>query len=690
MTTTIEISSILPWSEPKRVQTARGPRILRKAQPTDEFRDHYRGNKEAFKEAGVSWSKDRSGNWEVCWWAPIPPEVIEKERAQIEASKATDAAVEIPKPTGLEYLGYQKAGIAFAAKAFANGRDGVLIGDEMGLGKTIQAIGIINNDPKIHRVLVICPATLKINWYREMKKWLVRPLSIGIADSKCFPTTDVVIINYDIVTKYEKRLSYFWDLMIVDECHWLKNPKAQRSQAILGHRSRKKEECSSGIPAKRKVFLTGTPICNRPIEIWPLLNALDRQTFGNFMGFARRYCNATRNSFGWDFKGASNLEELQERLRATIMVRRLKKDVLKELPPKRRQVIELPADGLEGLVHDQAASFERWQDKLAEYKAKVELAKASDDPNDYAEAVANLKAGMKAAFEDGAKKAHEIALAKVPFVIQHVREQIEDGEKVIVFAHHLDVIEKIRSSLELEGAVKVTGEVKYEDRQAAVDRFQKDPTCKVFVGGIHAAGVGLTLTASTHVVFAELDWVPGNMSQCEDRAHRIGQTDSVLVQHLVLEGSLDARIARVLVQKQEIIDRALDRKFEPTKVETGKPITQITITEAAKSEPIVPVEGESMTVEHIQAEAPKFTKEQVEAIHHGLQMLAGVCDGAAQLDNCGFNKFDTTIGKSLAYQGYITPKQAVIGRRLVQKYQRQLPLPLLERAGIKPKKDREV
>jgi hypothetical protein len=204
------------------------------------------------------------------------------------------------------------------------------------------------------------------------------------------------------------------------------------------------------------------------------------------------------------------------------------------------------------------------------------------------------------------------------------------------------------------------------DRDAAVTRFQTDPACMLFVGGIHAAGVGLTLTASAHVVFAELDWVPGNVTQAEDRTHRIGQTNAVLVQHLVLEGSLDARMVHILVDKQRVIDEALDKIHQ--------------------AEPVVPARDrkpaatESATRKSLDAEAERMTPERIAAIHQGLQILAGMCDGAHELDGAGFSRLDVLIGHSLAEAGSLTPRQAALGAKLVNKYRRQLPADLLARA----------
>lgn len=156
--------------------------------------------------------------------------VAERMRRSLEESRATDSAKPIPCPPGLSYLPYQRGGIAYAME-----RQSVLIGDEMGLGKTIQGIGIINADPDARSALVICPASLKLNWAKELAKWLVRPFTIGVADGKTFPATDIVIINYENVAKHRATIdAREWDCLIVDECHYLKNPKAQRTQAVLG------------------------------------------------------------------------------------------------------------------------------------------------------------------------------------------------------------------------------------------------------------------------------------------------------------------------------------------------------------------------------------------------------------------------------------------------------------------------
>lgn len=655
--TTIKIEDLCDWSAPKRVQTRNGPRNLRTATAGDKFWAAWKTDKASLKDAGVSVSKSRSGAWEACWWLPLTTDERSEVESAIESSRATDADIEIPVPEGLSYLPYQRAGIAYAAS-----RPTVLIGDEMGLGKTIQAIGIWNSDASLETVLIVCPSSLRLNWAREFTKWSVRPVSIAVVQggkpsdwTSCgADAADVVIVNYDILKKHRAAVdARTWDLLVTDECHYLKNPKAIRTKAVLGD-----GKDFPAIAARRRAFLTGTPIVNRPVELFPLLGALDPDRLGrNFFAYAKKYCNATRNRFGWDFTGASNLDELQQLMRERFMVRRLKADVLTELPAKRRQVLEIPANGAAKAVKLEVEAFRRYEETLADLAAYCELAKAMGQ-DEYDEAVARYQAAQKVAFEEISAARREVAEAKVEKVIEHLEACLEEGNPIVVFAHHKSVISKIRDAF--PGSVGITGDTPLSDRQEAVDAFQEGRS-NLFVGNIQAAGVGITLVRSSHVVFAELDWVPGNMSQAEDRCHRIGQTESVLVQHIVLEGSLDANMAQKLVAKQEVIDRALDRQ------------TSIDWESSPKEE----VATATVTVKQVEDVAAKLTDEQVAASHTCLRILARMCDGAQELDGMGFSKFDARVGHSLASQESLTKRQGVLAIKLANKYRRQLPAELL-------------
>ena len=508
----------LTWGETKELPDGR---TVRSATPTPEFWEVWRSHKDDLKALGYRVSKYQ-GKWQVSHWTT--PDAAEVE-ATVEASRATDATIDIPSPDGLEYLPFQRAGIAYAL-----GRDATLIADEMGLGKTIQAIGVINAT-RPETVLIVCPASLKLNWRNELQRWLVDERRIDIVNGggQVFPADpDVVVINYDVLAKHADALhGRTWGIVVLDESHYCKNPKTKRTKAALA------------ISAERKLVLTGTPIPNRPVEIQPIAGYLAPSRFGHFFKFAKRYCNAHQTRHGWDFLGASNLPELQEQLRSSIMVRRLKADVLNELPPKRRQVIVL--DGA---------------DYTEELRVQ-ELAEAESQTT-----------SPRIKFDELSGERHLMARAKVPAILDHLKNI---DHPVVVFAHHKDVITALASELD---CVTLTGDNTSEERQAAVESFQRGDV-DVFIGSLGAAGVGITLTRASHVIFAELDWVPGNLSQAEDRCHRIGQHDSVLVQHLVVDQSIDARQVELVVQKQGALDASLDTVAAPKAPAAPAPVVTL-------------------------------------------------------------------------------------------------------------------
>lgn len=493
-----------------------------------------------------------------------------------------------------------------------------------------------------------------------MRKWLVRRFAIGIADGKICPTPEegfgVTIINYDVVHKHASLKRVQWDIVIADESHNIKNLETIRGRCIVGDKN------EPGISGRRIVALTGTPILNRPGEIWSTLIWLDPDTWSNKRWyFLKRFCNGK-----WTGCNKDRMPELQEKLRTTIMIRRKKADVLKDLPPKFRHVITLEVSDNETkelIRREKELSGKR---DYSEIRAKIELAKASDNETEYRAAVDRLKSQVGGDIGELARIRKQVAIAKIPYVIDHLNDLVDSLGKVVVFAYHHEVILALHAAF--PDSVVFYGQTKLEDRQAAVDRFQNDPTCRLFVGSIGAAGVGITLTASSHVVFAEGDWVPGNVSQGEDRCHRIGQFDSVTVQHIVLDGSIDARMAQVVVDKQKRIDAALDDDID-------------------QSVPVVPEEAvdvpasRGMVRAQIAKQAEEITAEQCGAVLEGLKILAGLCDGARRVDGSGFSKIDSEIGHSLARNYRLTPKQAVLGRKICNKYRRQLPDGFIERMG---------
>lgn len=509
------------------------------------------------RRAGFAWDKQYR-MWKTGFAATAAPFAkTEKERAFIaakaaveqktyQASCATWSEFAVPLPPGVELKRFQKAGCEFMRD-----KASVLLADQMGLGKTVQAIGVYNmlsEGGKFEpRTLIVCPASLKRNWAKELSKWALKA-RFGIAEGNTMPNTPVVIVNYDIVNRHKALLhEVVWDLVILDECQYLKNNQAQRTQALYGYRFQ------PGLNAKRKLALTGTPILNRPIEIFSTLKFLQPENWRDKHEFAKRYCDATQTRFGWDYNGASNLEELQVRLRSSLMLRRLKKDVLRELPAKVRQVIEIDPDaaGRRVLQKEKALFGEVLSKQVKDTMTEQE----------YRELIRVMQGGQRVGFEEMSTVRRENAEAKIPAVTDHLKDCLEQEDKVVVFAHHKSVVQALAAEFGKE-AVVVDGDTPLEKRQQNVEAFQGNPKVRLFIGNIIAAGTGLTLTAASHVVFAELDWVPGNVTQAEDRCHRIGQTASVLVQHLVLAGSIDAVMAKAIVQKQDVIEQALDTNLD--------------------------------------------------------------------------------------------------------------------------------
>jgi SWI/SNF-related matrix-associated actin-dependent regulator 1 of chromatin subfamily A len=518
---------------------------------------------------------------------------IDEHEAALNASYAMSANVDIPVPdlyhpvtrVKLDYLPYQKAGILYAQD-----RKRLLIGDSPGLGKTIQAIGTINNHD-IQSGLIICPASLKLNWFREMNKWMYdKSLSIGVAYGNEIPTTDFVIANYDILKKNEKQLRREeWGIIVPDEAQYLANPESGRSQIVLGewvwdYRKKRHVPKVKPLNAWKWEFLTGTPMSKRPKDMWGIIRHCDPEGLGkDWLQFAYRFCDASEGMFGLEADGGSNLEELNERLRKTFMVRRIKAHVLKELPPKTRQVIVLPPEGLKKLIKSERDKF---TDALAmldavnlgeEYSQKTHITDL--DPalvldtmtrvlKDFdREGLDELDVGeVEPGFAAYSEARRELALSKVPMAVEHVKRLVEAGEKVIVFAIHKDVISRLREAFPPEMSARIVGGMTPKKVEAEKLRFQgnlddgilPDEECRIMFANLKAGGTGHTLTEATCVVFVEIWGVPSDMEQCEDRAHRYGQDKNVLVQYLVVDGTMDAHTIQTLINRIEIIEKAVD------------------------------------------------------------------------------------------------------------------------------------
>ena len=484
--------------------------------------------------------------------------VMRQHLELLRKSRATDAKINVPCPEGLAYLPYQKAGVAYAIN-----RKDTMIGDDMGLGKTVQALGFVNFiKPK--NVIVICPATLIFNWRNEAERWLMGDWDIVEIESKSdrVPEGDglFVIVNYEKLpgdSAFSASIvNRTWDVLIADEAHLLKNPESKRSQAVIGEEGlmRKSHRC---------LFLTGTPIENYPKEIWPLASAISPAKFGNWWEFAKRYCGAHKEERNgrqiWVTEGATHLAELQQRLRASFLVRRLKKDVLPELPPKRRQLIIL-RDNKHPWKND--PRFRRWQEAIdTDFNAKVAAIESARTEAEFIEAVAAMDKITGIPFEEISETRHLMGTAKLPACKKFLNDmRASTTDPLVIFAHHRDVIEDLTKHFGSDALV-VNGQTPHKgpnSREEAVRAFQAGEK-QIFIGQMKAAGVGLTLTRANTVVFVEEDWVPGVITQCEDRLCRIGQKKMVHVIHLVLKNTIEVNMVQKMLAKQKVIDAALDR-----------------------------------------------------------------------------------------------------------------------------------
>lgn len=478
---------------------------------------------------------------------------VDKRKEEIAASFAAVADIDIPAPPGLEYRPYQKAGIAFLLC-----RTHALNADVMRLGKTIQALGTLNAAVRLENVLIITPANAKINWLREYNKWSVHPLEAGVCEGTKNPQTPVTVCNYEIVGRHiDWFKSKVWDYLICDESFYLKNPDAQRTRLILGARK------GGGIPAKRVIFLNGTPIFTRPVDLWTTVKLMDPQGLGkNRWDFLQRYCGACPEN-GWDSSGATHMEELQYRLRSTFMIRREKSDVMLELPSNRQTIILPRTAELDKLVR---AERQHVRKNLHVFEALLQRTPTPEMAKKITWEFGGLDGIERDDVPFSSMPGHEtfvatrqeLALAKVPSVISFVEELLQNEPKVVVFAHHRSVVDRLRSAF--PGCAYVYGGMSTKCRQDNIDRFRDDPKCRVFVGNIQAAGKAISLSAADVVVFAELSWVPSEMDQAEERVWDVTKDRPISIYRIVVEDSVDAHMAEILDIRQENIERAMQAK----------------------------------------------------------------------------------------------------------------------------------
>jgi len=448
------------------------------------------------------------------------------------------------KAQGLSYalFPYQLNGIAYGVR---NKR--LINGDDMGLGKTAQSIAtLVAGGAKC--ILVICPATLKENWKREWKIWAGKE-AIVLKDSvkSTWPQyykvgmCNVFICNYESLKKFfvesidqpidpetgkpkPLRLNHIkfretidlFDAVIIDELHRAKDGRRQLSKFCMGITKGK----------QWVLGLTGTPVVNKPKDLISQLHIIGHlQTLGGYKHFTDRFCQGMNE--------ASNLKELNYLLHKNCFYRRLKKDVLHDLPDKMRSILKTEINNRAEYAKAENNLIAYLRDNLKKTEGEITVALRGE---------AMVLIGIL-------KKLS--ARGKIDAMVEQIEEVVEGGEKIIVFAWHKDIVREIRERI--PGAVTVVGDNSMDERQRAVDAFQNDPKVQVIICNIQSGGVGITLTASSRVAFIELPWHPAHADQAEDRAWRIGQKNSVQCTYLLGEGTIDEYIYDIIEKKRSIV-----------------------------------------------------------------------------------------------------------------------------------------
>ena len=406
----------------------------------------------------------------------------------------------------------------------------------MGLGKTRQAIISLRHLAPSGPRLVVCPASVKRNWAREIEVVAADASVLVIEGTAPFaPTAEWMVINYDILGRHIDNLRRVpWAALVFDEAHYLKNHTSVRSKLAR----ELTDAAAATTPGLAVQLLTGTPLTSRPRDLFVLLQLVAHPLGRSFLSFAKRYCAAEKGEYGWKTGGASNIDELTVQLHG-VMLRRSKDDVL-ALPPKLRTWLPVVVDPGTG-----ARAIKKVFDLLAGKDTRPPR------PRD----VELRTRGKLLAFLVEARQA--LAFAKVTSTLDFVRGAIDQSEKVIVFSCFEDPVQKLAKELG-STAVVVTGKTPASLRQGLVDRFQNDPDVRVFIANIIAGGTGLNLTAATQVVFNDLDWVPTNHWQAEDRAYRIGQTRTVNVTYFVARDTIDDFVQAVLETKAALVNAIVE------------------------------------------------------------------------------------------------------------------------------------
>lgn len=470
---------------------------------------------------------------------------MKREAKKVEESKLNEIDINLP------LYGYQKTGVNFAVQ-----NKKVMINDEMGLGKSLQAIGVMHY-LGLKQILIVCPNSLKSNWQREIFKWTKQ--KSYIVENRF--VNGINIINYEKLLKFKDTesakiqldiyvKSFNWQLLIVDESHYIKEGKSQRTKLVLSL-------CKE---IERVILLTGTPMLNKPKELITQIKAVGHiDKFGDDWKFLFRYCNPKRNGFGWDFAGASNLEELNNKIQS-FSIRRMKKDVLTDLPDKsiNTTILDMPEpekyEAVENGVYSDLFStndsiqefYKSLAGKSSEQKAKLIVERQKSQQ--YREMSSEILVQIERLKQESARQ----KVIASDYIFQ---EHIQNKTKVIVFTLHKKTATDLNRLYPM--SVFITGDVKPDERMRRIDQFQNDPETLFFFATMKTAGVGFNLTASSEVVFMELGWTPADHKQCEDRAWRIGQKNNVNVNYLILKNTIDEDIIDLLLNKSNVIEKSV-------------------------------------------------------------------------------------------------------------------------------------
>ena len=434
-------------------------------------------------------------------------------------------------------LNFQKEGLDFLLKSSGN----ALLADEMGLGKTVETLAYLSREKQAYPTLVIAPLVTLNNWQREIGKFLKKksrngrivendvPSSIIIRRGKTeeLDKFDFYIINYDLLYKRFHDLSKIGIKTIVcDEVQYLRSKTTKKYSAV--------KKLAALPSVKYRIGLSGTPIYNRGSEIWPIVDILRPGLLGSFKEFCEYFCYV--NEKGRAIVLETKRESLRKQLQKYVMLRRRKSDVLKELKDKVRYKEVIDADT--NYYFNELGNI--WEKLEAEQK---EAKSAFDKSASYQRAIHSERQAA--------------GVAKLPHVINFVKNIMEIEESVVVFCHHISIHKLLNQNLSEFLPASIIGGQSDKFRQEQIDSFQNGKT-KLMIAGLRAGNVGINLNRAKYVIFAEMDWSPAIHLQAEDRLHRIGQKNTVFAYYLIGNGTLDDHVANVLVDKSFEIDSIMD------------------------------------------------------------------------------------------------------------------------------------